>query len=307
MDHDATGATPSPHRAWVMDRPASSMATTGPAGPYPNGGVGEPRTAAERRAFYDEHGYLVVPELLSAAEVAELRAALDDVLERARGLTESDEHFFVLLGDDGQPGITRVRHPIAQHEAFRRLISHPKLLDLVEQLIGPNIEFVHSKINLKPPRNESAAYPWHQDWPFNPHTNLDMLAVMMPLDDATEENGCLQVIPGSHRLGPVEHYHRYPFKVKDERLVSDSSSWLSLEVPAGGVTLHHCCLLHSSHPNRGTTSRNAILFDYRAADNMQLGRATGPSRGLLVRGQDPLTVRMIAGTFKIRDESRQSS
>ena len=291
------------------------IALAGPAisarsGPGPGAvvdGVSQPRTAAERRAFYDDHGYLVIADLLTGAEVARLQAALSEVLEQARGLTESNDRFFVLSGEDGRPAVTRVRHPIAQHEAFRELISHPKLLDLVELLIGPNIQFVHSKINLKPPRNEGAAYPWHQDWPANPHTNFDMLAVMIPLDDATEENGCLRVVPGSHTLGPVEHYHGFPYEVRDERLVRDPDRHLSLEVPAGGVTLHHCCLLHSSHPNRGTTRRNAILFDYRAADNAQIGRATGPDRGLLVRGRDPLTIRMMAGTFKVRDEPVRSS
>lgn len=263
-------------------------------------GVLQRRSAAELRASYDEYGY-VVADLLTDTELAELRAALDEVLARAAGLTSSNENFFIAMGEDGRPGVTRIRHPIAQHEAFRALISHPKLLDLVEALIGPNIQFVHSKINLKPPRNESAAYPWHQDWPFNPHTNFDMLAVMIPLDDAMVQNGCLQVVPGSHKLGPVDHRYGRAFGVADERLVADPAARAYLEVPAGGVTLHHCCLLHSSTENLGTRSRNALLFDYRAADNAQLGSATGPSRGLLVRGEQPTTVRLEAGTFKTRD------
>jgi phytanoyl-CoA hydroxylase len=207
----------------------------------------------------------------------------------------------VVSGNDGQPGVTRVRNPIAYHGAFRDLVSHPKLLDLVETLIGPDIQFVHSKINLKPPCNERAAYPWHQDWPFNLHTNFDMLAAMSPLDDATEQNGCLRVIPGSHKLGLVDHRYGRSFGVQEEELVEDNSHQVSLVVPAGGVTLHLCCLLHSSAENHDTAMRNAILFDYRAADNVQLGGAVGPSRGLLVRGKDPLSVRMMAGTFKIRD------
>ena len=229
------------------------------------------RSAADRRAFYDDHGYLAVPDLLMRDEVAGLQAALAELLERARGLTESNEQFFVAEGADGRPGVTRVRNPIARHDAFRELISHPKLLDLVEALIGPDIQFVHSKINLNPPRNEWAAYPWHQDWPFNPHTNLDMLAVMIPLVDATEENGCLRVVPGSHKLGLVDHRHGRLFGVIDRELVGDPARQLSLVAPAGAVTLHHCCLLHSSTANRGTASRNAILFDYRSADNTQLG------------------------------------
>jgi len=262
--------------------------------------IAQQQTTAEQRAFYDEHGYLIA-DLLDRDEVERLRAALAEVLARGAGLTKSNADFFVAAGEDGRHHITRVRHPIAQHPAFLDLVSHPKLLDLVEALIGPNIQFVHSKINLKPPATEAAAYPWHQDWPFNPHTNLDMVAVMVPLDDANAQNGCLRVVPGSHRLGPVDHRYGWEFEVEDHRLVADTSRHMLLEVSAGGVTLHHCCLLHSSTENLGKRSRNAILFDYRAADNAQLGTATGPHRGLLVRGVQPTTVRMIAGSFKVRD------
>ena len=264
-------------------------------------GVLPQRTASELRASYDEHGYLVVPDLLTQTDIVRLRAALAEVLEQAKGLTESNERFFVATGDDGTPNIIRVRHPIAYHDAFRELIELPCLLDLIEPIIGPDIHFVHSKINLKPPRNAAAAYPWHQDWPFNPHTNLDMLAVTIPLDDADEQNGCLRVIPGSHKHGPLDHRFGGYFCVKDERLVEDRSRHVSLVVPAGGVSLHHCCLLHSSAPNFSAAPRNVIFLDYRAADNVQLGGATGPSRGLLIRGVDPLSVRMMPGTFRIRD------
>ncbi|MEP7308775.1 MAG: phytanoyl-CoA dioxygenase family protein [Acidobacteriota bacterium] len=267
--------------------------------------VVQQRTAAELRASYAEHGYLVVADLLTRADIARLRAALADVLKDAEGLTEIDERFFVAVGEDGTPAVTRVRNPVAHHHAFRELVTFPRLLDLIDTIIGPNLQFVHSKINLKPPRNREAAYPWHQDWPFNPHTNLDMLAVMIPLDDADEQNGCLRVISGSHKYGPVDHRYGGYFCVKDETLVEDRSRHVSLVVPAGGVALYHCCLLHSSTANFGAASRNAIFFDYRAADNVQLGGATGPHRGLLVRGVDPLSVRMMPGTFTVRDTPRR--
>ena len=267
-------------------------------------GVLQQRTAAEQRASYDDRGYVIVPNLLTPSEIAGLRAALVDLLKEAEGLTTSNDRFFVVVGDDGQRHVTRVRHPNGYHDAFRELISNPNLLDLVETLIGPDIQFVNSKINLKPPRNESFAYPWHQEWPFNPHTNFDQLTVTIPLEDTTEQNGCLRVIPGSHKDGPVPHeYGRY-FGVKSEELVKDCSRHVSLVVPAGGVTAHHCCLLHSSTPNFSTASRDVIFLDYRSADNVQLHGAAGPGRGLLVRGKDSLSVRMVAGTFNIRDTPR---
>jgi Phytanoyl-CoA dioxygenase (PhyH) len=125
-------------------------------------GVVQQSTAAELRAFYDEHGYLVVSDLLTQADIARLRAALAEVLKQAEGLTESNERFFVAVGDDGTPAVTRVRHPIAYHDAFRELVALPGLLDLIEPIIGPNIQFVHSRIIESWPagaRNRTAQRP----------------------------------------------------------------------------------------------------------------------------------------------------
>jgi ectoine hydroxylase-related dioxygenase (phytanoyl-CoA dioxygenase family) len=106
---------------------------------------------AEQRAFYDEHGYVVHPELLSQDEVAVLRAALAEVLEESKDLTENNEKFSVKRGDDGQYHVRRIFNPIKHHQAFHDLLYHPRILDAVEALIGPNIQLHHSKLNLKPP------------------------------------------------------------------------------------------------------------------------------------------------------------
>ena len=73
----------------------------------------------------------------------------------------------------------RIFNPIAHHQAFNDLVFNPKILDVVENLIGPNIQLHHTKLNLKPPSNREARFEWHQDYPFFPHTNFDLLAVMI--------------------------------------------------------------------------------------------------------------------------------
>jgi ectoine hydroxylase-related dioxygenase (phytanoyl-CoA dioxygenase family) len=181
---------------------------------------------------------------------------------------------------------------------------NPKILDVVENLIGPDIQLHHTKLNLKPPSSREARFEWHQDYPFFPHTNFDLLAVMVYFDDSTEENGCLTIVPGSHKMGPRNHLFAkdgaFSSQLEDKSVVGDPSSWLKVPVPAGGIELHHCNMLHSSTANRGTKPRSAMVIQYRAADNVALGgNMSNVGFGMQVRGVNPYRVRMIGGTFKL--------
>src|SRR5919201_452979 len=198
---------------------------------------------AEQRAYYEEEGYLVFPQLLDGEELGNLRTALAEVLRDADGLTETSDRFSITRTDDGGFSVRRIFEPIARHVAFRDLVLNPKILDVVENLIGPNIQLHHTKLNLKPPSSREARFEWHQDYPFFPHTNFDLVAVMIYLDDATEENGCLRIVPGSHKLGPRNHLFAkdgaFSSQLEDKSVVQDPAQWLTVPVPAGGMELHH--------------------------------------------------------------------
>lgn len=258
----------------------------------------------QQKTLYEDDGYLVLPELLDQAELATLRAALADVLREADGLTESNAKFSIVRSDDGaRQVVRRIFSPIAHHQAFYDLVFNPKIVDVVENLLGPDIQLHHTKLNLKPP-SKDARFEWHQDYPFFPHTNFDLLAVMIMLDDSTEENGCLKIIPGSHKWGPRNHMFArdgaFSSQLEDRSVLDDPSRWKTVPVPAGGMELHHCNMLHSSGPNRGTHPRSAIVIQYRAADNVQIGgNADHFGHGLQIRGTNPYRARMIAGTFRL--------
>jgi ectoine hydroxylase-related dioxygenase (phytanoyl-CoA dioxygenase family) len=259
---------------------------------------------SEQRAFYADQGYLVLPSLLSADELSVLRTALADVLREADGLTEPTDKFSVTPTDDGGFAVRRIFEPILRHPTFHDLVFNPKILDVVENLIGPNIQLHHTKLNLKPPSSRQARFEWHQDYPFFPHTNFDLLAVMIYLDESTEENGCLNIIPGSHKWGPRNHLFAkdgaFASQLEDKSVLEDPSRWLKVPVPAGGMELHHCNMLHSSSANRGTRPRSAMVIQYRAADNVAVGgNMSNAGFGLQVRGVNPYTVRMMGGTFKL--------
>src|SRR3979411_910433 len=252
---------------------------------------------AETLAYYEDQGYLVFPGLLSATELATLRTALAEVLTEAEGLQETNDKFSVTRSDDGSWSVRRIFNPIAHHQAFADLILNPNILDVVENLIGPNIQLHHTKLNLKPPSNRQARFEWHQDYPFFPHTNFDLLAVMIYLDDSTEENGCLTIVPGSHKLGPRNHLFAkdgaFSSQLEDKTVLDDPTGWLKVPVQAGGMELHHCNILRSATANRGTKPRSAIVIQYRAADNAQIGGSAGHfGNGMQVRGENPYIARM---------------
>ncbi len=264
-----------------------------------------PMSAAEQKAQYDERGYITHPEMLDAAEVAVLRAALDELLEEADQVpadVEVTEKFSFTRSSTGERHVRRIFNPIAHHQAFMDLVHHPRILDAVENLIGPDIQLHHTKLNLKPPASGNARFEWHQDYPFFPHSNYDLVAVAVHIDESTEENGCLRVIPGFHKLGPQEHMFSadgaFSSQLRDQSVIPDESHWVHATSPAGGVEMHHCNMLHSSTANRGTKPRSAVIIQYRAADNVQLspGLTDRPGFGLQVRGVNPYRARLLDGT-----------
>jgi ectoine hydroxylase-related dioxygenase (phytanoyl-CoA dioxygenase family) len=174
----------------------------------------------------------------------------------------------------------------------------PKLLDVIEILVGPNIEIQHCKINWKPPEKGTGEVKWHQDFPYLPHTNHDLCAAFIVLDKTTPENGCMRVIPGSHKLGQLKHVDengRLLRHVNDESFDQARHEPLDLLLEAGDMSIHHVLTLHSSYPNQSDNPRCAIIYEFRAADAMQIGGGLTKTTGVLVRGHASQTIRCNAG------------
>ena len=111
---------------------------------------------------------------------------------------------------------------------------------MVRSLIGPDLKIYVDQTLCKPPKVGSAKPP-HQDSAY--WTNIDppsLVICWMPLDDATEENGCMRFIPGSHQLGVIEHKHLEDFRVEDDRVDDvDGPAWALLSAGSGGSS--RCC------------------------------------------------------------------
>ena len=219
-------------------------------------------------ARYQEQGYLVVPGVLDPPTVAALRRELDAILEGAREVTAHTDVYDLEPGHrPDAPRVRRVKTPHKFFDGFRRLYREPRLVAILQALLGPAVRLHGSKINLKAPHYGSPV-EWHQDWAFYPHTNDDILAVGVMLDDAISDNGPLMVVPGSHR-GPIFDHHAdgYFCGAVDPAAVRDE---LARAVPltgrAGSMSFHHVRLLHGSAQNVSKLPRALLLYEYAAAD-----------------------------------------
>jgi phytanoyl-CoA hydroxylase len=217
---------------------------------------------------YHRDGYVVAERLLDRAELDMLRRKLDELLEGARGVSAHTDVYD--LEPDHRPDAPRVRRIKTPHKhfpLFREFAQNPKLVAALQQLLGPAVRLHGSKINIKAPQG-GAAVEWHQDWAFYPHTNDDVLAVGVMLDDCLMENGPLLILPGTHK-GPVyDHHHdgRFAGATDPGAYDLDVNQAVALTAPAGSISFHHARVLHASSQNTSQRSRWLLLYEFAAAD-----------------------------------------
>ena len=238
---------------------------------------------------YHREGWLVVEGVLDAETLAKIDSALTEVYDAALADEETKNYIeFEPANSTESPSVRRVIDPYARHEVFRAVAHDVRVVDRVESLLGPDIDLQHSKLNWKPARVGSPV-DWHQDLGYYPHTNDGVLAVLIYLDDAGEENGCVQVMPGQH--------HRYldhtaPGGSFAGRIVDPSIAEMAaqpLPAVAGSAIFIHGLTPHASLPNESDHSRRTLIFAYRAGDAYPLyyGAVTvaDEAAARLVRGQ----------------------
>jgi len=194
----------------------------------------------------------------------------------------------------------RIKVPHVQHATNDRTLRHPKIVDIVDQPIGTGVRYRGSKLNMKSVGYGSPV-EWHQDWAFYPRTNDDILAVGVAIDDLKEENGGMLAVSGSY-TGPIHSRHENGYfvgAVTDTAI--DPSKVVRLEVPAGGITLHHVRLLHGSAPNRSQSPRRLFLLELCALDAWPLVDFNGLPEmdSCILRGSPTVTPRLTEGPVRM--------
>lgn len=256
----------------------------------PSPAVHRPPPTVDAAAIERFHrdGFLVVDDLFHPDEVEGLRRAIEASDLRAEQAEATSRGVVAHL-----LGLT-CRHP-----AFAALARDPRIVQWLLPLLGDDIQLQHSKLAIKPLREEAGPYPWHQDFAYFPHTNTALVAVMVMLDDATPDNGCMRMVRGSHRDGVADHRVQGEFSggcVETHRW-ADASRVVEVTPRAGGISIHHCLTLHGSPPNRSGRPRRGLVFQYRADDAYQLADTVFEDTGLVIHGAQRGVVRCEPATW----------
>jgi len=254
---------------------------------------------------YRDQGYLLVKDALSKQELQELRSVTDSFIEQSRSLAADDGAIELEEGHTAaNPRVRRIKQPHKQHPVFAAVCRGASILDPVRALIGENLRLIGTKVNIKA-AHKGTSVEWHQDWGFYPHTNEDLLAVGVLLDDVGPDNAPLLLMPGSHR-GPVyDHSARGAFVGGFDPSAQglDVSGATAFTGSAGSISLHHVRMVHGSGINRSDRDRRMLFVEIAAADAWPLvgGIASSPNwfEGNMISGSPTTNWRMEALPIRI--------
>jgi phytanoyl-CoA hydroxylase len=244
----------------------------------------------EQIQHYKEEGYVKVEQLFSPDEVQELGDDMNCIIEtwgeeiigwhgpwRDRYLSE-DERL--------NTKAVFMHRPDHFSAVWSRSYHHKGLVSCIAQLVGPTMQWHHTVLHGKPPEL-GTPFPMHQDYPFYPHEGPDFIDCLLHLDDAPAESGCLRVVPGSHKNGPLEHNtgpdtapHLPPEKYHPDFLDS-------IEIPAkaGDVIFFSYLLIHWSDVNRTDKWRRGVRYGYHTPEMHPVGKdPSEPNHNTIVCG-----------------------
>lgn len=231
-------------------------------------------------------GVLLVEDAVTPEQLADLRRVFTEWVEESRahdtdyGDTLDERRRFDLEPGHsaGRPALRRVQSPEEISDVYADVMRNARTVDICAELIGPAIRFHHGKVNTKLP-GAATKVQFHQDFPFQPMTNDDMITCLLFVDDVTLENGPLEVVPGTHKGPLFSHWHNGVFtgSVSDEVLNQHKDRIVKCTGKAGTVCLMHASLLHGSAPNISDGSRTLYIATYYAEDAIELSPNHLPS------------------------------
>lgn len=264
--------------------------------------------AVAQKHQFEEEGYLIVEDLLSEEELATCQAEIKRLHEVAVQLEADNDPKFKHFQREpyakdqsvgGLPVLRKIEQTRDLSDVFRHLSAHPKLMAVVQNLIGEDLLLFRSTLMLKPAFHGSA-HAFHQDsayWPMDPPA---LVTVSIALTESTSENGCIQVIPGSHKWGMQEWglIAQDTEKAEANRTDVDVSGAIEAPLKAGSAVMFHSLTVHGSGPNKTAQPRNTALYAYFpptvklvARGNESTSRTFPVIAG--VRGEEALTMESV--------------
>ena len=210
-------------------------------------------------ADFARDGYLIVPDLFTADEAArlktEMQAILDEVAHERQA--ESGDDRAVIFNAGVHVGL------VSRSSVYREWVADHRILDVLEPILEPDIEFLSDKAVFKDHDTDFGS-PWHQDHPY--WVGSHKISLWVALDEATVANGCLKLIPGSHRAeighATVDDGHGFNYRMGDQDALEAEA--VTAPLPVGGAIVFHDLTLHASHENTSGADRWVWIPTYRS-------------------------------------------
>ncbi len=224
--------------------------------------------SAAQKAFYADNGYLLVEDVVTGAQLKKLQDITYGLIDDSRKVSESNDRFDLDKGHSAAaPRLTRIKLPHKQDPYFWEILTQSKVTNVLTDLLGDDTTLITAKLNTKAPGGGQAV-EWHQDWAFYPHTNDDLLAFGLMLEDVTLDNGPLMVVPGTHRGPLLSHQSNGVFcgAIDPDDPLFEKDKAVTLTGKAGSMTVHHVRTLHGSAPNLSDRNRLILFYEMARAD-----------------------------------------
>lgn len=218
---------------------------------------------------YKRDGIIVVPDVLDNQTMGRMRQVVAELVAGAAGTTEHTDVYDLEPGHTpADPRVRRIKAPHKVHAVFDEVVRSPEVIAILKALLGPGLRLHGSKLNMKSAHYGSPV-EWHQDWAFYPHTNDDVLAIGVLLDDTDLSNGPMLVSPNTH-TGPVWSHHgadgRFAGLIDPDEIRAEIDRAIPCMGHAGSMSFHHVRALHGSALNTSDRPRNLLLYEVAASD-----------------------------------------
>lgn len=240
-------------------------------------------------AFYHEHGYLAVRHALTPGEVDESIRIIEDLIVGRRtghSMTmyeaAAQKAGIDQLSDDRKLDMVRKLAFFGDTAVQCGLpVLHHGLMDITQKLMGGREPKPFQIMTLLKPPCGGREKPWHQDHAyFNLSVDDRIVGIWIALDEATLDNGCMQLLDGGHKLGPIPHWQRRDWQICDTQIMG--KTYVAAPLPPGGVLFFDSLLPHGTPTNHSTQRRRAMQFHYAPAD----GQAVSPEDRMAIFGTE---------------------
>jgi ectoine hydroxylase-related dioxygenase (phytanoyl-CoA dioxygenase family) len=218
-----------------------------------------PEITEAQKQTLDEQGYVLLENIFTQAEMDELAVHIETIQKRhEEAIRESGGTQGISRADE----ITFTSHLAEQEEVIRAFCQRPEFVAITTSILGPDIDLYWNQAVFKMPEGEKQ-FPWHQDDGYTPVTPSPYLTLWLALNDATPENGCVSVLPGSHKKGLVPH-EGTPIGLSCHSL-EDPDQGVMVPVKGGSIAAFYSLTMHKSGVNRSKGPRKAYIIQYSVA------------------------------------------